>query len=180
MDTMKVAQRLITGVFGLVISGLGLVLLVMAMQRPAPKWVVDFTAQEVVWIGFGAAITGLAFVWLATTEFQRFDDRIVIQAHNGVHRSDSTRVTVSQNSMDEILHYVTLDNASIRGCKSRVRLENGCWKIHCDLWVSPMASIPALSQELETEIRQTMMHHTGIPVGQLDFNVAITSNTKAL
>lgn len=195
---LQAVWRVAVFLFGLLLTGAGLYVLLHAagaveglelsagvnMQADSPNGFAlffDLYGQEgsarLLW-GLGglvAALVGILLIIFALTPAEGRDKQIVLSDHGEEAVYGGGRVTVTQNSVRDMVAYVAGRIEGVREVHTRLHLEDEGWHCECDVAVLPEASLPEVTNELRSSLQHALEHHTGLPVEQIDINTQLNA-----
>ncbi len=126
--------------------------------------------QRAVWSSlavFGFVLC-LVLMRLAFLQPRSKQKQIVLSnpAGNGVYGGG--RVSVSLGSLRAILVLTAERIEGVREASPELRLKRNGWHINCRVAIRPDASLPEVTAALKTRLKESIEHHTGLPVEKID------------
>ena len=130
--------------------------------------------HRIIWtvISLVGAIGGVMLIWLGIT-FTRDQPRFLISAPRYGHAFGDVSVTVGSNGVRSLVAHLAENVEQVRQCDPTISLDRKGWKIACRVYVAPEAALPEVIDALRLRIRQSLEHHTGLPVFKLDIQTEL-------
>lgn len=119
-------------------------------------------------LSISGLVVGFFFIWLAAAQTSRRGKQIVLSGNGGNEIYGGGRVTVSLGSLHAVVVRAAERIEGVREASPRLNLKSGGWHIDCLVAVTPDSAMPAVTAILKTTLKDTLEHHTGLPVERID------------
>lgn len=126
--------------------------------------------QKAVWssLAFVGFVLSLVLLRLALLQPRSRHKQIVLSSPGGDGVYGGGRVTVSLGSLRAILVRTAERVEGVREANPELSLKRNGWHINCSVAITPDASLPAVTGALKTRLKESIEHHTGLPVEKID------------